>query len=372
MKQFVLFFIALCFLCSAHGQNVALTATPSASASSAGSYGPSNWNNGLIGPQYYFGWLGTDPSFSQPAWLMYEWSTPQSFNTIVFHPPSWTNPGYVYFAGSAEVHYWDDTAWVNHHTFTVSLPGMVDTVQFADISTNKLRVTNFTILGQHNPGWDEIEVFHIQPAAPVLDISLCAITEPSGTLTMGTPVTVMVSVCNTGTDTITDPILIYYDYNQSGVHSFDVIQGPSLVPLLPGQHVNGTFSSHFLMPVPDSAWLCAWVAHPGDTDPSNDTLCVTLYTYTDPGIGIHDEMRADEGFVIYPNPSSGMITLERNHAQQALPWALYDSYGRKVARGTIPEGSLKQYIHLPDLAPGLYLLHAKDDHQPRMHKVMIR
>lgn len=369
MKRLTVFALAMMSLMALHGQNIALTATPSASASSSGSYGPSNWNDGMIGPMYYFGWLGTAPTFSQPAWLQYEWSSPATFNHLVFHPPTWSQPGFVYFTGSAEVHYWDGAAWVNHHSFGVAFPGIIDTVSFPMITTTKVRVTNFIITGAHNPGWDEIEVLYIPPVVPpVLDVAICAILEPVGNVLPNTPYTVRVLYCNQGPDTIYGNVPISYA-TSDGSASYT-----SGITLQGGLAPGDTFVMPFTVPiyiVSDTLELCAWTHLPGDVDPTNDTMCVMVYLLEDPGIGIPQSHDPQEELSVYPNPTSGSISLKRHKSTVSIQWTLFDTTGRMIASGYLPDGETQQSIHLPHLAPGLYLLHTNTANQSRSHKVLV-
>lgn len=159
------FLLISCFTLQSQ-TNLALQATASASASSSGSYGPDKWNDGNIGPSYNFGWLGTDPaSFTTPAWMKFTWTNAQNLNKIRLYNPTHSQGSFVLFQGSAELQYLDNNNnWVtisNLYVPNASQTGAYYDLYFSQVSTTAIRLTNFTITGQHNPGWDEIELYNI-------------------------------------------------------------------------------------------------------------------------------------------------------------------------------------------------------------------
>lgn len=74
---------------------------------------------------------------------------------------------------------------------------------------------------------------------------------------------------------------------------------------------------------------------------------------------------------VYPNPSQGQITVVWPQASaQTLTYRLFDSQGRRVAAGSLPQTSAKFTLSLTEIPTGLYLLHLRQgDHE---HRVKLR
>lgn len=103
------------------------------------------------------------------------------------------------------------------------------------------------------------------------------------------------------------------------------------------------------------------------TPPTNGTYAVEV-TIGDCTLGSGCHMVTGMGvatteadlFRLYPNPTSGLVVVERSTATRS-PWRLLDAYGRLVRSGTL-EG-LRGTLDLEGLAPGTYGLHWTDDPQ---------
>ncbi|MBN2746019.1 MAG: hypothetical protein JXR34_04770, partial [Bacteroidales bacterium] len=305
-------FIALLMFLAilSYGQvNLATTGIPSASASSSGSYGPANWNDGLIGNNYYFGWLGTDPnSFVTPAWLAYTWSASQTINRIRFYKPDHYQGNFVYFQGSALLQYLSSGQWITLDTFEVINPntsGIFTDFSFQTITTTSLRLYQFSITGQHNPGWDEIEVYYDQPAPPPLhhDVGIETIIFYDTTKIGEYPLKVkIVNYANT----LADSINVCYRNNGST---------PVCKALIKANFgFNQTTPFDTILMTLDSTYISfggnhiiAWTELQLDSFPANDTV----YWQT---IGIPDGIEEIEvlDFVISPNPTSNHLNIEGN------------------------------------------------------------
>ena len=147
--------------------NLALSATASHSGGGSGypnGYGAQNYNDGLKPNGSYNGWVSASNSSGFNAWIQFDWgATPQSVGEITFFYVS-TSTRYMQ-AGT--VQYWDGANWVNHYNFNVGTPALTKIISFATVTTTKIRVSNFTIVGSQasNPNFHEIEVRN--PIPPV-------------------------------------------------------------------------------------------------------------------------------------------------------------------------------------------------------------
>lgn len=241
--------------------NLAVNATPSASASSSGSYGPSNWNDGNIGLNYYFGWVGTDGSFPQPAWVKYEWNSSVTLNKLVFHPPTYTTGGGVPFIGNSDLQYWDGSSWQTHVNYSTNNGNTADTLSFASVSTTKIRLTNFTCYGGQNPGWDEIEAFYFAP--PAMDVG--ASSFDNKVFSGGTQTKIRIWVENFSATTAASNIPVHFRVGTT-IHYNGVVNGP----IQPGDSVMYTFNDLFTVPI-GVFNAEAWTDLSADVDNANDT-----------------------------------------------------------------------------------------------------
>ena len=366
MRGVFIILISLILACQVNSQNLALSAVASASASSSGSYGPSNWNDGFIGPMFYFGWVGTDINFPQPAWIEYEWTSPQTFNTIVFHPPTWSNPGYVYFYGSAEVHYWDGFAWVNHHVFVSSTPTLVDTVSFQQITTSKVRVTNFTIMGQHNPGWDEIEVFNMQVASTYPDVGVCVFAAPADSVVANTALSVEVMICNTGTEIVYGIPVTYMPIGGLSATTDTIIIPSGLNPFDTIYHI---FSVPLMVPAGITE-LCVFTHLPGDTVTANDTICKLIYATSTPPIGIEMNPFEAGNIRIFPQPAKDQLIIQKTDANSVINFRMVDIRGSILFSGSLRNND-EHRLDLGSVVPGIYLLYLVDGKSGFAKKVQV-
>lgn len=287
--------------------NLAVNATPSASASSSGNYGPSNWNDGNIGLNYYFGWVGTDGGFPQPAWVKYEWNSSVTLNKLVFHPPTYTTGGGVPFIGNADLQYWDGSSWQTHVNYSTNNGNTADTLSFASVSTTKIRLTNFTCYGGQNPGWDEIEAFYIAP--PVMDVGVCRFDNQM--VSANTQTKFRIWVKNYSTTTAASNISV-----QCNLGSTTNYTGTVNGPIAPGDSVMFTFNDFYTIPVAQFE-AKAWTELSGDVDLSNDT---TSYFFVVPATNYFDAtitqlLSPDPAELVQNQTDEVIIEVQNNSAE---------------------------------------------------------
>ena len=120
-KIFIILFSVMIVFSGRAQTNLNLSSVASASASSSGSYGPSNWNDGIINGSS-FGWVGTAPNQPTPSYMEFTWTTAQTFDSIRivnlgtnFSPANGGNG--VVFTGSADLEYFNGAQWINIRSF---------------------------------------------------------------------------------------------------------------------------------------------------------------------------------------------------------------------------------------------------------------
>lgn len=321
--------------------NLALSATPSASASSTGNFGPANWTNGLKNATT-FGWVGTAATFPQPAWMQLEWQQPQTFNQLRlfnvgtnFQPP--TGNGVV-FNGSVQVQYWANNAWQTFDTlFGGGSYGDSLVLNFNDITTTRLRLHNFAISGTHNPGFDEWEVYRI--SSDTIDLAVTGQQLENILGGFGRILRVRVRVANTGNVAVSQARLVYIINTVPETGPFEInlplglaagddslVLHPETVPA--EQRLNGRT-------------LCMWVKAVGDSFPGNDSLCIPLA-----GFGSSVQALGTPGApAVYPNPVSNHLYIQ-HLADDALV-SLYDTRARLLWEGIWPAEGLAIPPHWP-------------------------
>ena len=324
--------------------NLALTATATASASSSGSYGPSNWNDGLIGPAYYFGWLGTDPNSFPTPWIQYEWAVPVTCNSLVLHPPTWSSPGYVLFYGGAQVQYWDGSSWQAHQNFLSLNPSIPDTITFSPITTSRLRIANFNVTGQHNPGWDEIEVYNM--VQPRVDLFISSVISPPDTLWSSVSYPIRFMVKNNGIDPAQNFILGYHIGNQSDMATYTG-------SLAPGDSLNYLFLSQLNTTLLTSSQVdCKFFVHSAaDTNPANDTLFATRLMLT-VGQSLTPE---DATILLRPNPFTDKVWIKLP-GREFTELKVFDVQGRLHHFLPVGRSDESLMFDLSSLSPGLYFV----------------
>lgn len=355
--RFVLFLIiGLGLAVSATAQpNLALTATPSASASSMGNFGPANWTDGILNGSF-FGWVGTDISFPQPAWMQLEWTQPQTINQMVLHnvgsnfaPPAGNA---VVFSGFAQLMYWNGNAWQQLISL-LGVPGFGATItlNFPEITTTKLRIDSFNISGSHNPGFDEWEVFRLP--ADTIDAVLDSIQITSLQGGIGRILRFSMLVKNQGNVPIVNPS-VSYSINTNPV------SGP-FTAIFPGTLQPGTDTLLVhpeVLPaerVLNGRELCAWVSVTGDVQSENDTTCRELS-----GIGTAVEQSELALFQAYPNPLQSVLYFKGVPAGSTMRF--YDAQGRCLAQ---LDDQVESFEIPLDWPAGLYFLQIQDKNSVR-------
>lgn len=348
-------FFTLCLLICMRGlglaqPNLALTATPSASASSTGNFGPANWTDGILNGSF-FGWVGTASTFPQPAWMQLEWTQPQTINRVVLHnagsnfaPPAGNA---VVFSGFAQLMYWDGTTW-QHLSVLSGVPGYGAqiTLNFPEITTTKLRVDSFSITGSHNPGFDEWQVYRIQNDTTDAQLDSIQITSLQGGI--GRILRFSMLVKNRGNVNIVNPS-ISYSLNTNPVSgpftaTFPLTLAPGADTLL--VHPETLPAERIL----NGRQLCAWVTAAGDAISENDTSCRELS-----GIGTSVSEMAALAPQAYPNPLGEVLYFKQLSAGSILRF--YDAQGRCLTQLTeTPES----FAIPQDWPAGLYFLQIQD------------
>lgn len=341
MRQLILCLLLLGPVSSWAQTNLAPLATATASASSTGNFGPSNWIDGLKNATH-FGWVGTASNFTQPAWMMLEWAQPQTFNQIrLFHPGTNFMPpagNAVVFTGSAVLQFWTNNTWQSFDTI-FSSGGYGDSmlVQFPDVTTTRLRIVQFNITGAHNPGFDEWEVYRI--STDTVDMAITGQQLENILGGFGRILRIRMQLSNQGNVAVSQARLGYLinTVPQTGPFEINVPLGlaagddslvlhPETIPA--EQRLNGRT-------------LCMWVKAVGDANVANDTLCIPLT-----GFGSSVQALGSPGApVVYPNPATTLLHI-RNLAEDAHI-SLYDPQGRLLWEGNWPAEGLAIPPHWP-------------------------
>jgi hypothetical protein len=87
---------------------------------------------------------------------------------------------------------------------------------------------------------------------------------------------------------------------------------------------------------------------------------------------IHEEHEEAE-IKLYPNPSTGLFTLEVPFEGENIDILITDLQGKVVARKSIEENwEPKQQFDLRNMAKGIYLIYAKTEHQMFNEKLFVQ
>lgn len=351
MKSTCIFFLFLSFPFFLSAQtNLALSSTASASATSSGSYGPSNWTDGVINGSL-FGWVGTDPGFFPPSYMEFNWSAAQSFDSVViynagtnFAPP---NGNAVVFSGTANLEYYDGSQWVQITSFTgQGTYGSSYSLIFAPVTTTRLRIASLvTTTGNHNPGFDEVEVYLSPQPVPVYDLEL---TQLDTTLIVSGPaLSVSALITNVGTERL-DTVELFYEVSNAGSAVSQVFY-PALEP---GEDTLLDFSQSLNLDSLPSALstenLCVWVDVNRDVTSSNDSICYSLEALTETEFTLNE-------IKFYPNPASGAVVLQSDLPMDRV--TIYDLKGAAVFSQELHSG-FSANLSL-DLPPGAYILNVE-------------
>jgi len=200
-----------------HAQtNLALSATASTSGGGTGNpgYGPHHLNDTVINQnptsQQNFSWVTAGTQSANTAFWQLTWSSSVTVASFTFFP----NEATTRFLSGADVQYWNGSAWVTDHRYSVS-PAMNYTVNLtAPRTTTMFRLYNL-FASSGNPTCCELRVFG--PSGPSLATSTPTLnlgTTPVGTA--GTAVSYMVSGSSlTGNTTITAPAGVNVSLSQT-------------------------------------------------------------------------------------------------------------------------------------------------------------
>lgn len=345
--------------------NLNLSSTATASASSSGSYGPSNWNDGILNGAT-FGWVGTDPNMPTPSYMEFSWSTPQNFDSIVIHnvgsnfaPP---NGNGVVFNGTADLEYYDGSQWLNITSFSgQGTYGDSYALVFSPVSASKFRVVNLntgTNPVNHNPGFDEVQVYLRPQPAVVTDAEL---TSVDTVLLVGNKELVISAVLTNVGNQLIDSVEVSYQVSNSTA----VLSESFQVLLAPNDDTNLVFSQTLnvdTLPSPIATEdLCVWATVGMDTVNSNDTLCISLMPLNS------QQYSLPEVSVIYPNPSSGSLEIVSRAPISQV--SIYRLDGKLVFRQKAY--SAFQLSLDTDLPCGTYLLAIENDDQREFKRIVI-
>lgn len=349
-KYYLSFFISLIVGFSHAQTNLNLSSVASASASSAGSYGPSNWNDGIINGAT-FGWVGTAPNQPSPSYMEFSWSTAQTFDSIRvfnvgsnFAPP---NGNGVVFTGTADLEYYNGTQWVNITSFSgQGTYGDVYALTFAPVTGTKFRIVNLntgTNPTNHNPGFDEIEVY-LSPQPPaIFDAALS--TVDTMLAVANKELLISAKITNVGNQVLDTVALVYQVSNSTTIinETFYVMLAPNAdTTLMLSQAIDLD-----TLPSPlSSENLCVWVSTAMDVANANDTLCLSLLP-----LQVEEDNLADE-ITVYPNPARGQFVVESLNPLTEI--SIYRIDGQLVYRIGLDSMVREEIKH--NLPNGIYLM----------------
>jgi len=364
MKNFYLLLFCFGFLVFTHAQpNLNLTATPTASTSSSGSYGPANWTDGIKNGST-FGWVGTAPSMTMPSYMEFTWATPQTFDSIViynvssnFSPPAGNG---VVFSGTADLEYHNGTQWVNIMSFSgQGTYSSSYSLSFSPVTTTQFRIVNIntgTNPSNHNPGFDEVEVY-LSPLPPsVVDAELTSVD--TALSIVNEELTISALVTNVGNQVIDTVELSYQNTNAANAvsESFYVMLAPAADTLL-------TFTQSLdldTLPSPlSNEDLCIWTKVSQDMSNNNDTICLSLAP-------LSVEENTLMGISVYPNPASGKFMVQSNSPVKSI--AIYRTDGVLVFEKEID--STRAEVEAP-LASGIYVVVLKTEAKTEVVRLAI-
>lgn len=365
MKNLHLIVLLLFVTTSINAQNnLALTATASASASSSGSYGPSNWNDGIINGTT-FGWVGTASTFPQPSYMLFTWPSAQTLDSVRifnvgnnFSPP---NGNGVVFSGAANLEYYDGSQWVLITAFTgQGTYSSAYDLSFSPVTTTQLRIANLTTAApNHNPGFDEIEIYLSPQPAAFIDAEL---TSLDTLLDIANDDLVISALVTNAGNQVIDSVEVSYQVSGSATVINESFTNLGLVP---GNDTALLFSQAIdLISLPSPLFtesLCGWASAAMDTNPSNDSLCLSLKPLTTP----EDDF---QHFSVYPNPGADKFTIESSHAIERI--SIYSPDGTLVYAkkyDSVFEAELR-----PQLAQGIYFLDLISEGRREMVRIIIR
>lgn len=352
MRKFILTAILFLPILAFSQPNLALNATASASASSGGNYGPANWVDGVINANF-FGWVGTNPattSFPQPPFIQLEWNTPQTINQVrifnvgtAFQPPAGNG---VVFAGTADLQWYNSTTtqWVT--IMQVNGQGSFGfsyDLNFNTVTTTKIRLSNFvTLSSNHNPGFDEIEVYYNPPQ--VRDLSFASLNTNIAT----NFINASLKVQNTGNVAFSNTS---YNWKVVSAGNLELLAGTGTqvaLNLNPGDSTNILFDVPLQTLVGNlvGARLIVYHTNAQDTINQNDTASATIIA-----TNVATKHKNEIGF--YPNPFSGESLFISGDLPIGTLFELFDLKGRLLFSQNVNNPQ----INLPEnLKPAVYIV----------------
>ncbi len=91
-----------------------------------------------------------------------------------------------------------------------------------------------------------------------------------------------------------------------------------------------------------------------------------------PSTGLHSVNLNDDSFIIYPNPTSGTININRVTAENTASVYVYNSIGQQVYSNEIKKGNQKHAIDLSSQSAGLYFISVKNGGNNLTQSVMLK
>ncbi|MAT40515.1 MAG: hypothetical protein CL946_13040 [Ectothiorhodospiraceae bacterium] len=146
--------------------NIATSAVCTHSGGGSGTYGPQNYNDGIIPTQgsLPWGWTSGSSTTGTNNWIMFEWPTPQTFGEVALYHAEINRR---YLTGGT-IQYWNagTNAWVDHYTWLNPGPytNWLTILQFPPATSTRMRITRWVMapVGQtSNPNFREIEIRNI-------------------------------------------------------------------------------------------------------------------------------------------------------------------------------------------------------------------
>jgi parallel beta-helix repeat protein len=250
------------------GSNIALNAVATHSSGGATTYGPDNYNDGVISAygNLPWGWVTTNGS------IELTWPNPVTFNAVKFYKDN--RP-----MATCTFEYWNGSTFIPFYNYNSTV--IDDSVGFNPVTTTILRFSG--IAGSSNPNFREIEVFMAgaggcpSPRVPVIvsvgnpppiDAGMHSVVHPVGAVPSGTNHNIDVRVQNYGTDTLTSFTLTY---ELNGVVKGSYNWTGSLAPLTTSQPIT-VYTDNFAGGV---YTMRVWVSNANGTTQgvnSNDTI----------------------------------------------------------------------------------------------------
>lgn len=189
MKKFMMIFAMFTLLfitvnAQSPTPNIATNAVCTHSSGGSGTYGPQNYNDGIIPPagSLPWGWTSGGTHTNSSAWIMFEWASPQTFGEFTFYHAE-INRRYL---TGADIQYWDGSNWVIGYSYLFPAPytDYIKVTNFAPITSNKVRITNWVMapVGQtSNPDFREIEIRNVctDPQTLVSFNTSAVVTKPN-------------------------------------------------------------------------------------------------------------------------------------------------------------------------------------------------